>query len=99
MAKISARNVTAQNVDDIMTTATYGGITYWAKAYQLSPAKIRQAVVEIAEGKHTNDRIRDYVRAAFDGWSAEDGIDCGEIDAEAADCIVQVACFGKVVYG
>jgi hypothetical protein len=124
MAKISTRNITAENVDDVMEIAAYGGITYWAtdpsekdfadthdgsahvikeedggKVFRLTPTMIRQAIVEVAEGKHTNDTIRDYVRQAFEDWSEEDGIDCGEIDADAADCIVQVACFGKVVYG
>lgn len=125
MAKISTRNITAENVEDIMTTAAYGGITYWAiepnekefadapagthtivdgeaegsGVHYLTPAKIKQAVVEIAEGKHTADYIRDYVRSAFDGWTREDGIDCGDIDSSAADCIVQVACFGEVIYG
>jgi hypothetical protein len=126
MAKISTRNITDENVDDVMTTAAYGGITYWAdeptaedfaaakpgehtirvddegwnaKVYHLSPAKIRQAIVEVAEGKHTNSTVAGYVQQAFRDWNAEDGIDCGEIDADAADCIVQVACFGKVVYG
>lgn len=125
MAKISTRNITAENVDDIMTTAAYGGITYWATEptpenfaaapegthvireadsedvtpFYLTPAKIKEAVVEVAEGKHTNTTIRDYVRAAFANWTAEGGIDCGDIDADAADCIVQVACFGELVYG
>lgn len=121
--KIDRDKITAENVDDVMTTAAYGGITYWAdeptpedfagakpgehtireketgKVFQLSPNKIRQAIVEVAEGMHTNDTIRDYVRSAFDYWTEEDGIDCGDIDADAADCIVQVACFGEVVYG
>lgn len=123
MVKISTHNITAQNVDDVMETAAYGAITYWAtqpprrllealpaghhlvveedtgEAHELTPAKIRQAIVEVAEGKHTNTVIRDYVIAAFDDWTAEDGIDCGHIDADAADCIVQVACLGSVVYG
>lgn len=122
-AKISTRNITAENVKDVMETAAYGGITYWARepdqaefdaapkgahtiaedgednVFYLTPAKIRQAIVEVAEGKHTNDTVRDYVRSAFDYWTPEDGIDCGDIDADAADCIVQVACFGEVVYG
>lgn len=125
MAKIDANLITDENVDDVMMTAAYGGITYWATqptsadfarakdgehvireddsedatAFYLTSDKIRQAIVEIAEGQHTNDTIRDYVRSAFDNWTAEDGIDCGDIDADAADCIVQVACFGEVVYG
>lgn len=128
MAKISTRNITDENVDDIMTTAAYGAITYWAEeptqadfdaakpdqhvirvndeddydgpqTFWLTPAKIRQAIVEVAEGRHTNDTIAGYVRQAFRDWTAEDGIDTGDIDADAADCIVQVACFGEVVYG
>jgi hypothetical protein len=126
MAKISTRNITAENVEDVMGTAAYGGITYWAVeptqadfdaapegahtirdgdpdegtgVYYLTPAKIKQAIVEVAEGKHTNTLIAGYVQSAFNYWNAEDGIDCGDIDADAADCIVQVACFGEVRYG
>lgn len=124
MTYISKDRISDQNVVDIMGTAAYGGITYWAteptsadfaaspgedvhvirdgeegEVHYLTPDQIRQAVVETAEGKHTNDTIKGYVVSAFDSWNAEDGIDCGDIDADAADCIVQVACFGEVVYG
>lgn len=123
MTVISKDKITDENVEDIMGTAAYGGITYWAvepeqadftaapegthtirdgedgKVYHLTADQIRQATLEIAKGKHTGPMVRDYVRSAFWNWNSEDGIDCGDIDADAADCIVQVACFGKVVYG
>ena len=123
MAKISTHNIKSENVDDVMTTAAYGGITYWAvepsqadfdaapkgahtikeeesgDVFYLTPAKVKQAIVEVADGKHTNREIAGYVQSAFQYWTAEDGIDCGDIDASAADCIVQVACFGEVIYG
>lgn len=44
--------------------------------------------------------IQDYIIAS---WMERDGatglIDGGEIDSEAADCIMQVAAYGKIVYG
>lgn len=40
-----------------------------------------------------NDTIRGYVQAGVVNN------DAGNIDAEAADVIVQAACFGKLVYG
>lgn len=125
MTRYTKSKITDGNVQDIVDTAAYGGITYWAVEptqanFDAAPEgaftfrdgdeedggvhyvikdQIRRAIVEVAEGQHTNDRIRDYVRSAFDNWTEEDGIDCGDIDADAADCIVQVACFGEVVYG
>lgn len=122
---VSTEYITDENVEDIIATAEYGGITYWAstprdygylkaqapegtistiwdgqegKVYYLSADKIREAVIEIAKGMHTNTTIRGYVIDAFDDRD-DDGIDCGFIDADTADCIIQVACFGGVVYG
>lgn len=128
MTVISKDKITDENVQDIVDTAAYGGITYWASepsqadfdaapegtvatiydsetdepegaVHHLTADNIRQAVVDIVEKGLTNSTIRDYITGAFDEWNSEDGIDCGYIDADAADCIVQVACFGKVVYG
>lgn len=124
MTVIRKSKITDQNIQDIVDTAEYGGITYWAdssteeqwakapegtigivieqetgEVKEFTADQIRKAVVEIAEGKHTNDTIKGYVVAAFEDWTADDGIDCGHIDADAADAIIQVACFGSVVYG
>jgi hypothetical protein len=123
---ISADRVTDENVEDIMDTAAYGGITYWAtnppeavlealpdgvhliqdgedddKRYRLTTEQVRQAVLRVArnEPRVVNSTIQGYVQAAFANWTEEDGIDCGDIDADAADCIVQVACFGEITYG
>lgn len=46
--------------------------------------------------------IADYVHQYFlqavkDGDKT--GLDVGHIDATAADCLVQIACFGELVYG
>jgi hypothetical protein len=116
MAKVSTRNITRQNVEDILDTAGYG-IGYWArtatvhsnlsytfiekaeangereKAHTITISQIKKAIVHLAENRWTD------IQAAFNEWSAEDGIDTGYVDSIAADAIVQQAAFGKVVYG
>jgi len=48
----------------------------------------------IIEGRaHVSDGLRKLIAGA-DATN-----DCGDIDAEAADCIVQAGLFGEVIYG
>jgi hypothetical protein len=62
--------------------------------YTLTKADIEKAMELIAEGRiDISASIRDDVRMAI----TED--DMGNIDGYAADAIIQVACFGCIVYG
>jgi predicted mannosyl-3-phosphoglycerate phosphatase (HAD superfamily) len=56
-------------------------------------AKIAQAIERILTEQLTNDTIREYISTAV----LED--DSGNIDGEAADCIVQIAALGEIVFG
>lgn len=118
--------VTDQNVEDMMATAAYGGITYWAtnpteadydetdrlgatftikeadsgKVYHLTREDIRKAFARLvaSDQQYVGDMVHGYFLAAIRD-ADEDGIDAGHIDSTAADVLVQVACFGKVIYG
>jgi len=67
--------------------------------YTIDVDKVASAIKRIVDRDvpdsevHLAEGYRDLVRIA----DAEN--DAGEIDADAADWIVQVACFGEVVYG
>lgn len=123
------RGLTDQNIREMIETACYGGITYWAvqptdAEFKAAPANTEWCIVDGDEGGE--DRKAHYltladVRKAYkallaldqpfvnntihgyfiESWRNrdEDGIDGGFIDADAADVLVQVACFGEVVYG
>ena len=45
--------------------------------------------------------IQRWIDGGYDMYGAVDGeeLDCGSIDSECADCIVQLALFGEIVYG
>lgn len=61
---------------------------------EITVASVRRAIGKIAHGEYTDLRadIIATVKEAYREWDASD------IDAEIADCIVQVAVFGKVVF-
>lgn len=77
---------------------TVGGGT----THTLSAADIRAAVWTIfagnVDGPHDGSAVRGYIFEAI-RRADDDGLDCGMIDADAADVIIQVACFNKVIYG
>ncbi len=119
--------LTDQNAEDIIDTASYGGITYWAAQptaaeFASRPEGKTWTIVEDDEDRavfhlDANDvrvaysrlldldqslvgpMIHGYIIDSYRNRTVEDGIDCGDIDADAADAIVQVACFGELVYG
>ena len=45
--------------------------------------------------------IRRWIEGGYDMYGAVDGeeLDCGDIDSECADCIIQCALFNEVIYG
>jgi hypothetical protein len=119
-------SITDENVQDIIDTAAYGGITYWAiepsqtdfadapedavatikdgedgKVYYLTAEQIRKAYRALLknEPRLVGPEVHGYIKDSWTDRTPEDGIDAGHIDADAADVIVQVACFGEIVYG
>lgn len=121
--------LTDENIDDMIETAQYGGISYWAGEAEpdvraaeflanprvvmvfrdsegggdvigLTYADLRKAYFDLLslDQRFVNKTIHGYF---IDSWRErdEDGIEMGNIDADAADVWVQVAAFGEVVYG
>jgi hypothetical protein len=70
------------------------------KAINIKASDLRKAFKALAASDQSfvNERIHGYFKAAVRDADS-DGIDAGHIDGDAADCLVQVAAFGKVIYG
>lgn len=129
--RVVTTEITHKDVADIVETAAYGGITYWAedphqedfsydshpkdtvatirdriedRVFFLTADQVREAVRKVAinHPRLVNDTIQGDLRSAFTSDTIPNkgsGLDCGEIDADVADCVIQVACFGEVTYG
>ena len=111
--------IRGEDIDDIMSAALDGGITYWCG---------RAEVVGDYLGEFASDQISRH--GALKLYDIEDGtkneltlekfltglrlwienerafeltrggrLDIGQIDAAAADCIIQYALFNDIVYG
>jgi hypothetical protein len=63
----------------------------------ITPAKIEDAIKLILTKDSHGDYIHSRIRSNIFEASAEN--DAGDIDADLADIIVQIAMFGKLVYG
>ncbi|WP_367135837.1 hypothetical protein [Saccharothrix sp. HUAS TT1] len=70
------------------------------EVHYLTRDHIRDAFLKILGPEQTlvNDRVQGYLLAAWRDRDGE-GIDTTHVDSDAADCIVQVAAFGRLVYG
>ena len=80
--------VTDQDIDDIMSAVLDGGITYWC---------CRAEVVGDYLGEYASEQIsRGGTLRLHD--SEADSV-TGDIDALAADMIIQYALFSDVIYG
>lgn len=97
--------VTEENFDDIMDTAGYG-IAYWADG--LEKTRYGWSVHDYEEDEWMDlpresllNGIAIYLNWNNQPYEITDGnlLDMGMIDAEVADCIVQFALFGDVIYG
>ncbi|MEU0739233.1 hypothetical protein [Streptomyces sp. NPDC006134] len=124
-AETVAQAVTDENLTDIITTAAYGGVTYWAvpptkedfdtatadtiatfvpegeRPHHISARDLRKAYIRMLAGDaglYIGAAARRSAVRAWTGRTEEDGIDTTHIDADAADQLVQLACFGKVVF-
>ena len=95
------------NGTDIIITAVEGGINYWAAIieYENGPGKGKVTLEDMYEGgtytvtagqatAAAQEVMRLYPKTRGAGYIKAD-----DIDGEAADMIVQVACFGQIVYG
>lgn len=121
--------VTDDNLETLVETAQYGGISYWAvdasqddkdTAFAADPdtlmvfrdgeentlvaitrQQLREAFAKLAapDQQIVGNMIFVYIQNAIADATEEDGLDMGCIDSDAADVWVQVAAFGKIVYG
>lgn len=71
-----------------------------ANRYKVTGKMLKVAFLTVLEDNTLDlaGYIRNYFRRAWDERD-DDGIDMTHIDAEAADVWVQVAVFGKIIYG
>lgn len=67
---------------------------HWGRIVKLTPELIERAIAKIKDEPAIFNKTtrRNVIVADIDN-------DCSDIDAEDADCIVQVALFGKIVFG
>jgi hypothetical protein len=71
-------------------------------SFYIDTEKIEEAINRILDAGPVGPNKSGGLLTRY-GWSqvclASKESDAGEIDADIADCIVQVACFGELVYG
>lgn len=94
------------NGTDIIITAVEGGINYWAEILAYTSADGRGSVTLADEDGDvytvTAGQATEAARKVVELYPNTQGADyirVNDIDAEAADMIVQVACYGEIVYG
>jgi hypothetical protein len=103
-----------QFIRDIIHIATEGGINYWAnikhidwgwcriklvdedndQEFIIGIRAINKAIETIVKEPNM---IRDDLELLM--YHADKYNDACDVDAELADCIIQVACFNEIIYG
>lgn len=93
---------------DLMTTAVEGGINYWGAVIDLnrdSDLNVLNFEVTDFEGEEAYTYSVDSIamlnalQALIKAYPWRVKMLDGDYDAEDADCVVQFACFGELVYG
>lgn len=107
-------DLTQKDLDDLMCTALEGGICYWCGRAEVVGEMLEQIsrggslILHDAESSDKWElTLEKFLRGVElyikngDRVTVEDFklVDYGELDAEDADCIVQYALFGKLVFG
>lgn len=97
--------ITRGMAQDILITAVEGGIDYWAVVYFYDPEEgiAWIAVDEDPDERYliTTEKIQSAVPELVEsgqvaGWILEGLPD--DVDSVLADCIIQWACFGEVIF-
>lgn len=113
--------ITDEDIDDIMSSALEGGITYWCNEAKVKDEYLGDyASEQISRGgtlflhdaeedktyELTEEKLLKGIKRAIEAgyysqytWWDSAGLNTGNIDAEVADIIVQLALFGKIIYG
>ncbi len=102
----SIRTVTQEQIDDVVTTALEGGITYWCDQAitdvdlgdnYLSEMLTRGAAISLHD-RETDEwhtlTLEELLKALGDMQ-----FDFDNYDSLDVDCVIQKAIFGEVVYG
>ena len=105
--------LTPQDINDILCTAIEGGIDYWVDRYgicNMDKATVIDekigygGVIDLHDGTRWHELTKTKLMQGIQQWidsqtfKPGDAFDIGNIDAGDADCIVQYALFGKLVY-
>lgn len=102
----SSREVNQEQVDDVLTTALEGGITYWCDKVTtttdlgdkyLSEMLTRGATLEFHDAEE--DKWHQLSIGMFLDALGYRALDFDNYDASDADSVVQQALFGEVIYG
>lgn len=92
---------------ELLATAVEGGISHWAhvREYHHTGPRRFATVTDYTEGGTYNITAEDMVAACkralklYPDSVAAQAIRADDVDADAADLVFQVACFGRAVYG
>lgn len=101
------KSITAEEVDDIIESALYSGISYWASDAEVKmPQGVEITYMNevLTNGGKLYLRDEDGKRHMLDIKKFMRGLNMykgslEDVDAAIADEIVQLAVFGKVTYG
>lgn len=103
--------ITTQLLWDLMTTAVEGGINYWGSVQSTTRDDdlnvLNFSVVDLESAEdgeseiYTVDAVKmlHALQALLTQYPWRRRIVDEDYDAEDADCVVQMACFGEVMYG
>lgn len=101
--------VTDQDLEDILCTALFGGIDYWAKRVYFEPEDGKltagaRVIIQEDEGSSfelKKEDMREAVKnyCGKDYWEVDGSLNTGMLDAADADAIVQLTIFKEQVYG
>ena len=107
------KTITQENIDDILATALEGGINYWAVSARPKDKDYKGAdyghevvsrggilIIATEEGEKHELNLENLTKGFQLFADSNSNIDFMEdYDAVTADCIVQLALFGEIVYG
>lgn len=103
---ITEREVTEEQINDLVSTAFEGGINYWCGEAKtstelgdnyLSEMLTKGATIKLydeEEEKWHSLTLAKLLKAMGEYW-----VDLDNYDSDDADALIQTAIFGKVVYG
>ena len=109
MEYIITKTITDEQLDDMLCSALEGGINYWARSVKVKGNDFRGAewahevvtrggsliVTDDDDGKEYTLTLKKVLK----GLSLKESLDLDNYDAGDADDVIQLALFGKLIYG